>query len=52
MFLQEYITKQNLRKVGYYSDIGELDVLTAEAFMIISNEFSRLEDKEIRKASR
>lgn len=44
--MAEYVNRQWLSKLGYAFDPKDLDVLTAEAFVIIGTELQRLAGEE------
>lgn len=47
-FLEEYVARERLAKIGYSEDFSELDCIRAEAFLIISTEI----DKEMEKMAK
>ena len=49
MYLAEFNRRRQFRQLGYFSDMKDLDALTGEMFIEISDEISRLEEKK-RKA--
>lgn len=42
----EYLNRRHLSELGYTFGANELDILTAEAFVIIGTEFQRLREKK------
>ena len=50
-YLAEYNARMRLAKLGYTDDLSNLDSETAEAFLLISQTFSKLESDEMKKKS-
>jgi hypothetical protein len=51
-YLSEYNQRAKLRKLGFSDSLDELDSLTGELFVFISDEISRLESEESEKQKR
>jgi len=43
---------QHLKEIGYAADMGELDDLTMNCFLIISDTFGKCREDEIKKQKR
>jgi len=49
LFLNEYIKRTRLKELGYTDSIENLDVITAEAFLIISVEIDKIRNEDAKK---
>ena len=45
----EYVEKQRLAKLGYSFNGDEVDSYTWDIYLLISSEFSKLEQRELKK---
>jgi hypothetical protein len=50
-FVAEYHNRMRLRKLGFVDDLENLDAVTAEFFIEISQQLNRLESEEMKSKS-
>jgi len=52
IFVQRYLTKKQLAKLGYRFNPSKLSDYEVEAYMIVANELAKCENEDMKKASR
>ena len=50
--MAEYIARKRLSKLGFSTDLKDLDTVKAEIFCLIDAELQQLENQELRKAQK
>lgn len=48
-WVYEYISRMRLRKLGFQSDLIELDEIDEQIFLLISSEFDKIEKRELER---
>jgi len=48
-WIEEFVCRQRMAKLGYREDFGAIDDLKMQAFMIISTEIDKTEQAEMKK---
>jgi hypothetical protein len=45
-FVIDYLRRKSFKQLGYVHDVETLDVFTAECYVIIGNEFAKIDRKK------
>jgi hypothetical protein len=52
IYLQEYVQRRTLAKIGFTSNIDELSQFKQDIFLIIADEFATIDEQELKKSGK